>query len=158
MVDKYTWVDLGSSYLPGEITAAFLWAQLEDAEAITARRQRIWADYDDAMIDLEASGAVRRPIIPPDRSNNAHMYQLLLPDLARRTAFIERLRSREIQSVFHYIPLHSSPFGREVGRFVGDMSNTDDASDRLVRLPMWLGLEAQLPMVISEVIAAAAGT
>ena len=154
-VDKYTWVDLGSSYLPGEIIAAFLWAQMEEADAITARRQRIWADYDAAFNDLETAGAVRRPIIPADRSHNAHMYYLLLPDLERRTAFIERLKAAEIQSVFHYIPLHTSPFGRSVGRAVGDMSNTDDASDRLVRLPMWLGLEPQLPGVIAEVIAAA---
>jgi dTDP-4-amino-4,6-dideoxygalactose transaminase len=83
------------------------------------------------------------------------MYYLLLPDLERRTAFIERLKAAEIQSVFHYIPLHTSPFGRSAGRAVGDMSNTDDASDRLVRLPMWLGLEPQLPGVIAEVIAAA---
>ncbi len=154
-VDKYTWVDLGSSYLPGEIIAAFLWAQMEEADAITARRHRIWDDYDMALKELEAAGAVRRPIIPPDRSHNAHMYYLLLPDLERRTAFIERLKTAGIQSVFHYIPLHTSPFGRSAGRSVGDMSNTDDASDRLVRLPMWLGLEAQLPGVISEVIAAA---
>ena len=154
-VDKYTWVDLGSSYLPGEIIAAFLWAQMEEADAITARRQRIWADYDAAFVDLEVTGAARRPIIPADRSHNAHMYYLLLPDLERRTAFIERLKAAEIQSVFHYIPLHTSPFGRSVGRAVGDMSNTDDASDRLVRLPMWLGLEPQLPGVIAEVIAAA---
>ncbi|HEY8818383.1 MAG TPA: dTDP-4-amino-4,6-dideoxygalactose transaminase [Candidatus Limnocylindrales bacterium] len=154
-VDKYTWVDLGSSYLPGEIIAAFLWAQMEEADAITARRQRIWADYDAALMDLETAGAVRRPIIPADRSHNAHMYYLLLPDLERRTAFIERLKAAEIQSVFHYIPLHTSPFGRSAGRAVGDMSNTDDASDRLVRLPMWLGLEPQLPGVIAEVIAAA---
>jgi len=154
-VDKYTWVDLGSSYLPGEIIAAFLWAQMEEADAITARRQRIWADYDAALMDLETAGAVRRPIIPADRSHNAHMYYLLLPDLERRTAFIERLKAAGIQSVFHYIPLHTSPFGRQAGRSVGDMSNTDDASDRLVRLPMWLGLEPQLPGVIAEVIAAA---
>jgi dTDP-4-amino-4,6-dideoxygalactose transaminase len=154
-VDKYTWVDLGSSYLPGEIIAAFLWAQMEEADAITARRQRIWTDYHAAFSDLETAGAVRRPIIPADRSHNAHMYYLLLPDLERRTAFIERLKAAEIQSVFHYIPLHTSPFGRSAGRAVGDMSNTDDASDRLVRLPMWLGLEPQLPGVIAEVIAAA---
>ena len=97
---------------------------------------------------------LRRPIIPADRSHNAHMYYLLLPDLERRTAFIDRLKAAGIQSVFHYIPLHTSPFGRSAGRSVGDMSNTDDASDRLVRLPMWLGLEPQLPAVISGVIAA----
>jgi dTDP-4-amino-4,6-dideoxygalactose transaminase len=156
-VDKYTWVDLGSSYLPGEIIAAFLWAQMEEADAITARRHGIWTDYHESLIELESAGAVRRPIVPPDRSHNAHMYHLLLPDLERRTAFIEHLKASGIQSVFHYVPLHSSPFGREMGRSVGQMTNTDDASDRLARLPMWLGLEDQLPEVISEVIAAAAG-
>jgi dTDP-4-amino-4,6-dideoxygalactose transaminase len=156
-VDKYTWVDLGSSYLPGEIIAAFLWAQMEEADAITARRHGIWTDYHEALVELERAGAVRRPIVPSDRSHNAHMYHLLLPDLERRTAFIERLKASGIQSVFHYVPLHSSPFGSEVGRSVGEMTNTDDASDRLARLPMWLGLEDQLPAVISEVIAAAGG-
>jgi dTDP-4-amino-4,6-dideoxygalactose transaminase len=154
-VDKYTWVDLGSSYLPGEIIAAFLWAQMEEAEAITARRHAIWQEYHGSLAESEQAGDVRRPIIPADRSHNAHMYYLLLPDLARRTAFIDRLKAHEIQSVFHYIPLHSSPFGRSAGRSVGDMSNTDATSDRLVRLPMWLGLEEQLPGVIAEVMAAA---
>ena len=154
-VDKYTWVDLGSSYLPGEIIAAFLWAQMEEADAITTRRHAIWTAYNDSLADAEQAGDLRRPIIPADRSHNAHMYHLLLPDLERRTAFIDRLKANEIQSVFHYIPLHSSPFGRSAGRSVGDMSNTDATSDRLARLPMWLGLEGQLRGVIAEVIAAA---
>jgi dTDP-4-amino-4,6-dideoxygalactose transaminase len=157
-VDKYTWVDLGSSYLPGEIIAAFLWAQMEEADAITARRQAIWSAYHEAFVDLERAGDIRRPIVPPECSQNGHMYHVLLPDLERRTAFIDRLKASGIQSVFHYIPLHSSPFGRSIGRSVGDMSNTDEATDRLARLPMWLGLEEQLPTVISEVIAAARAT
>ncbi len=154
-VDKYTWVDLGSSYLPGEIIAAFLWAQMEEADAITARRMVIWEQYHAALSESERSGDLRRPIVPSDRSHNAHMYYVLLRDLERRTAFIERLKANGIQSVFHYIPLHSSPFGRSAGRAVGDMSVTDDSSERLVRLPLWLGLEDQLPGVIAEVIAAA---
>jgi dTDP-4-amino-4,6-dideoxygalactose transaminase len=154
-VDKYTWVDLGSSYLPGEIIAAFLWAQMEEADAITARRHAIWSAYDESLVDLELAGDVRRPIVPLECSHNAHMYYLLLPNLERRTAFIERLKANGIQTVFHYVPLHASPFGRSIGRSVGDMSNTDAAGERLVRLPMWLGLEDQLPAVISEVIAAA---
>ena len=157
-VDKYTWVDLGSSYLPGEIIGAFLWAQMEEADAITARRMAIWAQYHEAFAESERSGDLRRPIVPADRSHNAHMYYLLLPDLDRRTAFIDRLKANGIQSVFHYIPLHSSPFGRSAGRPVGDMSITDDSSERLVRLPLWLGLEDQLPGVIAEVIAAAAAS
>ncbi|MEA2519782.1 MAG: dTDP-4-amino-4,6-dideoxygalactose transaminase [Chloroflexota bacterium] len=155
-VDKYTWVDLGSSYLPGEIVAAFLWAQMEDADAITERRLAIWARYHEAFADLESAGRVRRPIVPPDRVHNGHMYYLLLPDLAARTAFIERLKGKDIQPVFHYVPLHSSPFGRSAGRAVGDLTTTDDASDRLVRLPFWIGLEAEQDRVIDEVIAALA--
>ncbi|MEO8571836.1 MAG: DegT/DnrJ/EryC1/StrS family aminotransferase, partial [Chloroflexota bacterium] len=153
-VDKYTWVDLGSSYLPGEIIAAFLWAQMEEADAITRRRLDIWDRYHAAFADLEGAELVRRPIVPADCTHNAHMYYLLLPDLERRTAFIDRLKASEIQPVFHYVPLHSSPLGKKVGRVVGEMTNTDAAADRLVRLPLWLGLEEHLPRVIDEVIAA----
>jgi dTDP-4-amino-4,6-dideoxygalactose transaminase len=154
-VDKYTWVDLGSSYLPGEIIAAFLWAQMEEADAITQRRLGIWARYHDAFADIEGSASVRRPIVPSDCVHNAHMYYLLLPNLETRTAFIERLKSGGINPVFHYVPLHSSPFGRSVGRWGGDMANTETASERLVRLPLWIGLEDQLDSVIAEVISAA---
>jgi dTDP-4-amino-4,6-dideoxygalactose transaminase len=154
-VDKYTWVDIGSSYLPGEIIAAFLWAQMEEADNITNRRLAIWARYHDSFAALEASGRVRRPVIPEECVHNAHMYYLLLPDLTSRTAFIERMKQKGIQLVFHYIPLHSSPFGRSVGRWVGDMETTVDASDRLVRLPLWLGLEGHLDGIIAEVVAAA---
>jgi dTDP-4-amino-4,6-dideoxygalactose transaminase len=153
-VDKYTWVDVGSSYLPGEIVAAFLWAQMEEADAITARRLAIWDRYHAAFADLERSGRIRRPIVPADCRHNAHMYYLLLDDLAARTAFIGRLREAGIQSVFHYVPLHSSPFGLTAGRAVGDLPNTDAAAERLVRLPLWLGLEDHLDHVIDEVIVA----
>jgi dTDP-4-amino-4,6-dideoxygalactose transaminase len=151
-VDKYTWVDVGSSYLPGEIVAAFLWAQMEQADAITQRRLAIWARYHEAFSELEASGQVRRPIVPEHCRHNAHMYYLLLPDADARTAFIARLASNGIYSVFHYVPLHSSPFGRSVGRSVGDLAQTDDISGRLVRLPLWLGLEEHQDSVIDGVI------
>ncbi|MFL5713017.1 MAG: dTDP-4-amino-4,6-dideoxygalactose transaminase, partial [Chloroflexota bacterium] len=154
-VDKYTWVDVGSSYLPGEIIAAFLWAQMEEADAITSRRMAIWDTYHAALAEAEQSGVLRRPIIPAERSHNAHMYYVLLNDLERRTCFIDGLKAAGIQSVFHYIPLHSSPLGRSAGRCVGDMTVTDDSSERLARLPLWLGLEDQLPSVIEQVIAAA---
>jgi dTDP-4-amino-4,6-dideoxygalactose transaminase len=154
-VDKYTWVDLGSSYLPGEIIAAFLWAQMEEADAITRRRREMWDRYHAAYSELEADGRVRRPVVPTETVHNAHMYYLLLPDLARRTAFIESLRRADILSVFHYVPLHSSPVGRVVGRTAGDMANTDAAGERLVRLPLWLGLEQHLDDVIAAVIEAA---
>ena len=155
-VDKYTWVDLGSSYLPGEIIAAFLWAQMEEADAITRRRLDIWARYHEAFADLEDAGGIRRPIVPGDCTHNAHMYYLLMPSLDTRMAFIERLQGAGINPVFHYVPLHSSPFGRTTGRWASDMSNTDAASDRLVRLPLWLGLEDRLDSVIAEVKASVA--
>jgi len=153
-VDKYTWVDLGSSYLPGEIVAAFLWAQMEAADMITARRLAIWSRYHDGLGPLEDSGRIRRPIVPGDVRHNAHMYYLLLAGLEERTSFIERLRSRGMQAVFHYVPLHSSPFGSSVGRLGGPMDHTVAASERLVRLPFWLGLEDRQDDVIREVIAA----
>jgi dTDP-4-amino-4,6-dideoxygalactose transaminase len=154
-VDRYTWVDVGSSYLPGEIVAAFLWAQMEEADAITRRRLAIWDRYHAAFADLEASEHLRRPVVPADREHNAHMYYLLLPSLAARTVFIATLKARGIQTVFHYVPLHSSPFGAAVGRAADDLAATTSASDRLVRLPLWLGLEDDLDRVIDEVIQAA---
>jgi len=153
-VDKYTWVDLGSSYLPGEIVAAFLWAQMEEADAITKRRLDIWARYHEAFAGLEAAGTVRRPIVPGDCRHNAHLYYLIAESLASRTELIDRLKVKGIQSVFHYVPLHLSPFGRSVGRVSGDMEQTVAVSERLVRLPLWLGLEDQLDEVIREVLAA----
>jgi dTDP-4-amino-4,6-dideoxygalactose transaminase len=152
-VDKYTWVDLGSSYLPGELVAAFLWAQLQQAEGITRRRLDLWTTYHRAFADLESEGLVVRPTIPPGSRRNGHVYYLLLPSLALRTAFIERLKARGIQAVFHYVPLHSSPFGRSAGRTVGDMRLTEEVSERLVRLPLWVGLEEYMDTVIAEVIA-----
>ncbi len=153
-VDKYTWVDIGSSYLPGEILAAFLWAQMEEAEAITKRRLDIWGQYHQWLAAAETTGRLRRPIVPEDRTHNAHMYYLLLPSADRRTAFIESLRRREITTVFHYVPLHSSPMGQQHARSAEDMRHTQDVSGRLVRLPLWIGLEDHLAFVISEVIAA----
>jgi dTDP-4-amino-4,6-dideoxygalactose transaminase len=155
-VDRYTWVDIGSSFLPSEISAAFLWAQLEEADAITARRLRIWERYHRAFAELEAAERARRPIVPAGCRHNAHMYYLLLPDRARRDALIERLGERGVMAVFHYVPLHSSPAGREHGRAVGSLEHTDAASDRLVRLPLWAGMEdADVERVIAEVTAAA---
>jgi dTDP-4-amino-4,6-dideoxygalactose transaminase len=153
-VDKYSWVDIGSSYLPGEIIAAFLWAQMQEADSITDRRLGLWAAYHEALAPLERDGKLRRPIVPEGCTHNAHMYYVLLRDLAARTAFIERLNSREIHSVFHYVPLHTSTKGRVIGRASGAMTHTEALSERLVRLPLWIGLEAQLPRVLDEVITA----
>jgi len=149
--DKYTWVDEGSSYLPGEIVAAFLAAQIDEAEAITARRLAIWDTYHRWLEGIEKAGLVRRPIVPAHCEHNAHMYYVLLPSLEERTSFMRLLHESGISTVFHYVPLHSSPMGRRVGRSVGDMRNTDELSERLVRLPLWLGLEEHLPFVVERV-------
>jgi dTDP-4-amino-4,6-dideoxygalactose transaminase len=149
-VDKYTWVDIGSSYLPSDIIAAFLWAQLEHAEAIARRRRALWDRYHDAFADLERSGVVRRPIVPREATSNAHSYFLLLSDLASRQRFIERLRADGVHAVFHYVPLHDSPAGRRYGRASGSLAVTTSASERLVRLPFWIGLEEQQDYVIDR--------
>ncbi|HKU17736.1 MAG TPA: dTDP-4-amino-4,6-dideoxygalactose transaminase [Candidatus Saccharimonadales bacterium] len=140
-VDKYTWVDIGSSYLPSELIAAFLAAQLEHVDAITQRRLTIWDHYHNWAEPLERSGVLRRPIVPADCTHNAHMYYLLLRDLDTRTHFIDGMKAAGIGAVFHYIPLHSSPAGQRYGRAADTLPHTDAASDRLVRLPLWIGLE-----------------
>lgn len=147
-VDKYTWVDVGSSYLPGEIIAAFLAAQLEQGEEITRQRLALWETYHAWAEEFERGGRVRRPIVPAHCAHNAHMYYLLLPDLARKEAFIGALKQRGVGAVFHYIPLHSSPAGRRFGRAEGALSVTDAVSDRLVRLPLWNGLQEHMPRVL----------
>ena len=141
-VDKYTWEDLGSSYLPSEILAAFLWAQMQDAKEITQRRLSIWQKYHTAFAPLERKNKLRRPIIPPSCEHNAHMYYLLLPSLNARTNFIQEMKAHDIQCVFHYLPLHSSPAGKRFGRPAEpDLPITNKISDTLVRLPLWLGLD-----------------
>ena len=151
-VDKYTWVDIGSSFLPSELVAAFLWAQMEEADAITARRLTLWETYHTAFAAVEHNGQVRRPIIPSSCEHNAHMYYLLLPDLASRTAFIEGLKARGVNAVFHYVPLHSSPAGQRYGRTHGALPVTDEVSARLVRLPLWIGLREQQEEVIAQTL------
>jgi dTDP-4-amino-4,6-dideoxygalactose transaminase len=153
-VDKYTWVDVGSSYLPSELIAAFLWAQFEDVQRIMESRLALWNVYHAAYRAAELSGRVRRPIVPEECTHNAHMYYLLLRDLKTRTQFISALRGHDIQCVFHYVPLHSAPAGRRYGRAHGDMAVTDDVSDRLVRLPLWLGMEAVQPDVVRHTLEA----
>ncbi|HEY1033902.1 MAG TPA: dTDP-4-amino-4,6-dideoxygalactose transaminase [Pseudoxanthomonas sp.] len=147
-VDKYTWVDVGSSFLPGEITAAFLCAQMEEADQITARRLAIWERYHAWAASYEAAGRLRRPVVPAHCTHNAHMYYLLLPSLEARTHFIHRLKEAGVQTVFHYIPLHSSPAGRTLGRTPASMAITDDISERLVRLPLWVGVEEHIPAIL----------
>src|SRR5574341_236384 len=152
--DKYTWVDIGSSYLPGEIVAAFLWAQLEEAESITARRVALWNRYHERLEPLERAGRLRRPVIPPSCRHNAHLYYILLPSAEHRTRLIARLKGRGISAVFHYVPLHSSPAGKRFGRAAGSMANTDQLSSRLLRLPLWLGLGSDVPDAIASAIEA----
>ncbi len=151
-VDKYTWVELGSSFLTSEINAAFLWAQLEEADEITARRLEIWQAYHDLFAPLEEKGVLRRPVIPAACSHNAHMYYLLTNDPHARSVLIDDLGRQEIQAVFHYIPLHSSPAGQRYGRVDGSLDVTDRVSDCLVRLPLSVGMrEADVVRVASAV-------
>ena len=143
-IDKYTWRDIGSSYLPSEITAAFLQAQLEAAEEITAARLEYWHFYHDRLAALERQGRLRRPAAPPECQPNGHIYYILLNSAAERADFLAFLRARGIHGVFHYVPLHSSPAGRRYGRAAGELPVTDDLADRLVRLPLWNGLDEDI--------------
>lgn len=153
-VDKYTWVDIGSSYLPGEIIAAFLAAQMEEADSITRQRLAVWNTYHQWLAEAEKAGKLRRPVVPAHCAHNAHMYYILLPDLEHRTVFIDKLRKAGINTVFHYIPLHSAPAGQRNGRTHGELRVTNEMSERLVRLPLWVGLEEQQAEVIQHVMAA----
>ena len=154
-VDKYTWVDIGSSFLPSELIAAFLCAQMEEAEDLTRRRLEIWRTYHSAFGGLQERGYVRQPVVPSTCEHNAHMYYLLLPHLEKRTEFIGAMKAAGIATVFHYVPLHNSPAGLRYGRSRGDLPVTLDVSERLVRLPLWLGMEKDLDRVIGKVIEAA---
>lgn len=142
-VDKYTWQEVGSSFLPGELIAAFLWAQLEEADRITSERLTSWRRYHEILEPLEAKGILRRPIVPDDCEHNAHMYYVLLsPDIDRQKV-LNAFRQNEIGAVFHYIPLHSSPAGTRYGRAHGSLDITTRQSERLIRLPLWLGLSSE---------------
>ena len=151
-VDKYTWVDIGSSYLPGELISAFLWAQLGEADAITAQRLEIWNNYHQAFETLERSGRIRRPIVPGGCLHNAHMYYLLLGDLDDRTMFISAMKDEGINCVFHYIPLHSSVFYSFPGS-TNDacLSITSRLSESLVRLPLYVNLLDQQPRLMASI-------
>lgn len=147
-VDKYTWQDIGSSYLPGEDVAAFLLAQLEQAEDITKKRMAIWERYHHAFEQLELGGLIKRPYIPEGCTHNAHMYYVVLNSLAERTELIRKFKAQNIHPVFHYVPLHSSPAGVKYGRVSGGMENTNAIADNLLRLPLWIGLEDEQSRVI----------
>lgn len=151
-VDKYSWVDLGSSYLPSEVTAAFLWAQLEQADEITRERVHLWETYHQALAPYQARGVIQGPLIPEDCEHNAHMYYILLPSLEQRTAFIDALKRQGTLAVFHYVPLHNSEAGMRFGRTHGELPHTLATSDRLVRLPLWIGLAEYQEEVIEQII------
>lgn len=152
-VDKYTWCDVGSSYLPGELIAAFLWAQMEEADVITAARLALWGQYHESFASIEQHGLVRRPIVSSHCTHNAHMYYLLLPDLQMRNEFIAAMKHKDIGVVFHYVPLHSAPAGQRFGRASAQLETTVSVADRLVRLPLWVGLGEGLDEVITAVAA-----
>lgn len=152
-VDKYTWVDIGSSYLPGELIAAFLWAQLQHCDEITQRRLAIWQQYHQAFAPLESRGQLRRPMIPSHCGQNAHIYQILVRDLETRTRMLDDLKRQGISATFHYVPLHSSPAGMAHGRVSGPMDVTNSVSTRILRLPLSAAITPEMAeRVIGAVI------
>jgi dTDP-4-amino-4,6-dideoxygalactose transaminase len=140
-VDKYTWRDIGSSYLPGEIISAFLFAQLEQAESITSSRLSIWNEYHNNLTDLENMGYITRPTVPPNCTHNGHMYYIITDSSDERGRILNYLQAAGVNAVFHYIPLHNSPAGLKFGRSTGSMEKTINLSERIIRLPMWIGVD-----------------
>lgn len=140
-IDKYTWMNYGSSYLPSELNAAYLWAQLEKADEINADRLRVWNRYNEGLSDLKEKGLIELPYIPSECTHNAHMFYVKTKDIDERTRFIDFLKKNDILSVFHYVPLHSAPAGLKFGRFNGEDRFTTKESNRLARLPLYYGLE-----------------
>lgn len=152
-VDKYTWVDIGDSFLPSELNAAYLWGQLEVADQINENRLKTWNTYYVSFKPLQEKGLIELPVVPQGCEHNAHMFFIKCKNLKERTEFISFMKERDIQCVFHYIPLHSAPAGLKFGRFHGDDVYTTADSDRLVRLPMYYGIdENDLKEVIDGVL------
>ncbi len=151
-VDKYTWVDVGSSYAPSEITAAFLYGQLQQQDAVQAARMKLWRTYHQALGDLEQAGCLVRPHWPQHCSHNAHIYYLLTADLSERQALIEYLAQRGISATFHYVPLHSSPMGQRLGYRHGQLPVTEEMSERLVRLPLYYELTEAEVLRVAEAV------
>ena len=142
-IDKYTWVDRGSSYLPSEINAAYLWAQLEKANEINSNRLRSWNLYYEQLKSLRDEGVIQLPVVPKNCAHNAHMFFIKTKDLEERSALIQYLKERDIMAVFHYIPLHNAPAGKKYGRFHGEDKFTTKESERLLRLPLYYGLSEE---------------
>ena len=151
-VDKYTWVDFGDSYLPSELNAAYLWAQLEKADEINEDRLKTWNLYYETLKTLEEEGKVELPVIPEGCVHNAHMFYIKVKDLEERTALLSYLKENGVLAVFHYIPLHSAPAGLKYGRFYGDDQYTTKESERLLRLPMYYGLDKEDLMTIVNAV------
>lgn len=147
-VDKYTWTDMGSSFLPGEVIAAFLWAQMEDASRITEQRLHIWRNYDNQL--KKAHPLIATPNIPDSCTHNAHMYYVINQTMRSRDEILANLKNNGITSVFHYVPLHSSPFGRKFSKSLVHLPVTDYAAENLFRLPMWVGLNETLQIRVVE--------
>lgn len=140
-VDKYTWVSQGSSYLPSDINAAYLWPQLEQADEINCDRLKSWTHYHEALKSLEDAGKLELPVIPAECDHNAHMFYVKVKDVTVRSQLINFLKENEIAAVFHYVPLHTSPAGKKFGIFFGEDRYTTKESERLLRLPMYYGLQ-----------------
>ena len=151
-IDKYTWVDAGSSYLPSELNAAYLWAQFEEADKIFNSRMSNWNIYYDRLKHLEDKGVLELPQIPKECKHNAHMFYIKVQDLSERTELINYLKEKNINAVFHYIPLHSSPAGLKFGKFIGEDKYTTTESERLLRLPLYYGLKKNEVQYITEII------
>jgi dTDP-4-amino-4,6-dideoxygalactose transaminase len=151
-VDKYTWVDIGSSYLPGEITAAFLWSQMQEADLINIKRLDIWNRYHEAFAVIERTGRITRPFIPESCNHNAHMYYLILANHEERSLFIEEMKSRGINCVSHYEPLHSSPLGISYQKKSTQLNVTSNLSSRIVRLPFWINLHGDLQEAVINAV------
>lgn len=142
-IDKYTWVDYGSSYLPSDMNAAYLWAQLEEMHTINEKRLQIWNYYHQELAELEADGLIQRPVVPDYATHNAHMYYIKVKDLETRTNLITHMKRSDIYCAFHYVPLHSAAAGMKFGRFHGEDVYTTKESERLVRLPMYYSLRME---------------
>ncbi|HHH37571.1 MAG TPA: dTDP-4-amino-4,6-dideoxygalactose transaminase, partial [Epsilonproteobacteria bacterium] len=152
MVDKYSWVDIGSSYLMNDMSAAYLWGQLEKADEINSNRLKSWRAYYEGLEKLEAKGLIELPTIPQSCHHNSHMFYIKVKDLEERTALLEHLDRVDIGAVFHYIPLHSAPAGLKLGRLGGDDRFTTQESERLIRLPMYFGLDsADLQFILKSI-------
>lgn len=151
-IDKYTWVEYGSSYLPSDINAAYLWAELQQADEINNNRLATWNFYNDNLKELEDMGYIERPFVPEECTHNAHMYYIKTKDVEERSRLIKFLKENGVQAVFHYVPLHTAPAGQKYGRFHGEDKYTTKESERLLRLPMYYGLKQEDKEKVVELV------